>query len=408
MVATFDGVVPVTSSAVLCEQGDWISGWAWYLADGDVRWCIAGKGGAHTVAAAGAGGHAGPRRGRRARRRRTRGHARRRRRRARATEPRRASAAGVGARRRVPDGRLRAPVPGDRRLRAPGHRAARHSSTSRSRSGRSRPSTSTPSSPVSFGTNELARENVRQSLAVVASRDGDVRARRRHVAHERVDLGGRARSQYDGQRRAVGDRARGARLGCVHPHQQQGRRLHRPQARVCARPVRVRDRRRRDDGRAEPHGDHHLLGAHRWPGSVAPVARDAVADSRQLRRRGPHEGVRVGRRGRRYRGRGRPAARRVRDDVPLVARRFRARGGDHRRGVVGQPARPRREIHRPAPVRRGRRRALRHRDGWHRARHSRLARRRRIRRAADGARRQCARVVCLVARQTEACRDTRP
>ena len=36
---------------MLCEQGDWISGWAWYLADGDVRWCIAGKGGAHTVAA---------------------------------------------------------------------------------------------------------------------------------------------------------------------------------------------------------------------------------------------------------------------------------------------------------------------------------------------------------------------
>ena len=51
MVATFDGVVPVTSSAVLCEQGDWISGWAWYLADGDVRWCIAGKGGTHTVSA---------------------------------------------------------------------------------------------------------------------------------------------------------------------------------------------------------------------------------------------------------------------------------------------------------------------------------------------------------------------
>ena len=42
---------PTATPAVLCEQGDWISGWAWYLADGDARWCIAGKGGAHTVAA---------------------------------------------------------------------------------------------------------------------------------------------------------------------------------------------------------------------------------------------------------------------------------------------------------------------------------------------------------------------
>ena len=51
MVATFDGPLPTTTPAVLCEQGDWISGWAWYLTDGDVRWCIAGKGGAHTVTA---------------------------------------------------------------------------------------------------------------------------------------------------------------------------------------------------------------------------------------------------------------------------------------------------------------------------------------------------------------------
>jgi hypothetical protein len=34
---------------VVCEQGDWISGWAWYLTEGDARWCIAGKGGAHAV-----------------------------------------------------------------------------------------------------------------------------------------------------------------------------------------------------------------------------------------------------------------------------------------------------------------------------------------------------------------------
>jgi arylsulfatase len=51
MVATFDGGVPTATPAVLCEQGDWISGWAWYLADGNTSWCIAGKGGAHTVTA---------------------------------------------------------------------------------------------------------------------------------------------------------------------------------------------------------------------------------------------------------------------------------------------------------------------------------------------------------------------
>ncbi len=51
MVATFAGQIPSTGSAVLCEQGDWISGWAWYLIDGEVKWCIAGKGGAHFVRA---------------------------------------------------------------------------------------------------------------------------------------------------------------------------------------------------------------------------------------------------------------------------------------------------------------------------------------------------------------------
>ena len=51
MVAAFDGALPVVETAVLCEQGDWNSGWAWYLADGQSRWCLAGKGGAHTVAA---------------------------------------------------------------------------------------------------------------------------------------------------------------------------------------------------------------------------------------------------------------------------------------------------------------------------------------------------------------------
>ncbi len=51
MVATFDEPLATTTPAVLCEQGDWISGWAWYLTSGEVRWCIAGKGGTHAVGA---------------------------------------------------------------------------------------------------------------------------------------------------------------------------------------------------------------------------------------------------------------------------------------------------------------------------------------------------------------------
>ena len=51
MVATFDGPLSTTTPAVLCEQGDWISGWAWYLTNDEIRWCIAGKGGTHTVSA---------------------------------------------------------------------------------------------------------------------------------------------------------------------------------------------------------------------------------------------------------------------------------------------------------------------------------------------------------------------
>jgi len=52
LVASFDRAFATATPAVLCEQGDWISGWAWYLADGDARWCVAGKGGVHTVGGA--------------------------------------------------------------------------------------------------------------------------------------------------------------------------------------------------------------------------------------------------------------------------------------------------------------------------------------------------------------------
>ena len=79
--------------------------------------------------------------------------------------------------------------------------------------------------------------------------DGDVRARRRHVADERLDLRGRPRSRHDGQRRPVGDRARGARIRRVHPDRQQDRRPLRPQAGVRAGPARLRDRRDGDDAR---------------------------------------------------------------------------------------------------------------------------------------------------------------
>jgi arylsulfatase len=51
IVASFAEPPDARRAAVLCEQGDWISGWALYLVDGDIRWSIAGKGGAHTASA---------------------------------------------------------------------------------------------------------------------------------------------------------------------------------------------------------------------------------------------------------------------------------------------------------------------------------------------------------------------
>lgn len=53
MVAAFTETVdPVAGAqAVLCEQGDWISGWAWFLVGSDLYWCIGGKGGPHQVRA---------------------------------------------------------------------------------------------------------------------------------------------------------------------------------------------------------------------------------------------------------------------------------------------------------------------------------------------------------------------
>ena len=95
-----------------------------------------------------------------------------------------------------------------------------------------------------------------------------------------------ARPGHDRQRRPVGDRARGAGLGGVHPDRQQGRRPDRPQAGLRPRAARLRDRRAGHDARPEPDRDHHLLGDHRRARRVAAAARDAVADPRQLRGRG--------------------------------------------------------------------------------------------------------------------------
>ncbi len=51
MLAAFTGPVPGVERSVLCEQGDWLSGWAWYLVDDEVRWCIAGAHGARVATA---------------------------------------------------------------------------------------------------------------------------------------------------------------------------------------------------------------------------------------------------------------------------------------------------------------------------------------------------------------------
>jgi hypothetical protein len=52
MVAAFTAPLGGDARGVLCEQGDWIAGWAWYLAGGEQRWCIAGKYGAREVTGA--------------------------------------------------------------------------------------------------------------------------------------------------------------------------------------------------------------------------------------------------------------------------------------------------------------------------------------------------------------------
>ena len=214
-----------------------------------------------------------------------------------------------------------------------------------------------------------------------AAVDGDVRARLRHLADERVDLRRRRGPRHDGERGPVGDRPRSLGVGGVHPDQQQGRRSDRAQAGVRARPSRLRHRRRGDDLRPEPRRHHHLLGADRRTRGVASAAGDAVADPRQLRRYRTEEGLCPRRRGGGDRRRRRSAARRVHHDVPVVARRLPPRSRRHRRRALRHQARRRPAVH-GAPRHRPRRRdVLGDRDGRHRARHPRLAGGRRVRSA---------------------------
>ena len=91
---------------------------------------------------------------------------------------------------------------------------------------------------------------------------------------------------------------------------------------------------------------------HRRHRRVAAAARDAVAHPRQLRGRPAEAGVRARRGLRRHRRRGRPAARRIHHDVPLLAGRLRARGRHHRRRARRHRPRegravPRRPVDRP-------------------------------------------------------------
>ncbi len=219
--------------------------------------------------------------------------------------------------------------------------------------------------------------------------DGDVRAGRRHVADECVDLGGGSGSRYDGERGPVGDCAGGAGVGGVHPDRQQGRRSHRPQARLRPGSARLRDRCHGDGLRARFDSGHHLLGCGGWDRCVAAAAVDAVAHSRQLHRNGTEEGLRPGRcRGCDSRCR-RTVARRIHHHLPVVAGRVRPGGPRHRCRAVGHRARPGRALHRTSPHRPGRCSAVGAGHGRHRARHPDLAGRRRTGSRGPGDRSDC-------------------
>ncbi len=51
MTARFSEPLPSDAAGVLCEQGDWISGWAWFIADGLVTWILNVDGTEHRLSA---------------------------------------------------------------------------------------------------------------------------------------------------------------------------------------------------------------------------------------------------------------------------------------------------------------------------------------------------------------------
>ena len=197
-----------------------------------------------------------------------------------------------------------------------------------------------------------------------------------------------ARSRHDRQRGAGCDRAGGARLGGVHPDRRQDGRSDRPQTRLHPRPARLCRRSDRDDARAGPHRHHHLLGRHRRARRFAAAAVDAVAHPRQLPGGAPEARLRARRGLRGDRGGGRPAARRVHHDVPVVAGGLPARGGHHRDRAGRHQARQGRPVHGRPVDRSGRVRPLGHRHGRRGPRHPGVAGGRRLRRAHHRTRRR--------------------
>ena len=214
----------------------------------------------------------------------------------------------------------------------------------------------------------------------IAPRDGHVRARRRYLVDERVDRVRGPRSRHDRERRAGGDRTGGAGLCRLHPDREQGRRPDRTQACIHDRSARVRDRCAVDDPRPRRNGDHRVLGRDRWTRRFAPAPGHAIADPRELRRRGTEEGLRARRGVGRDRRSDRAPPRWLHHDVPVVARRLPARGGGHRDRVVRSGSRAGRGLHRASSRRRRRLDPVDRRDGRHRARHLGMAGRWRVRR----------------------------
>ncbi len=51
MVARFSSGLEADASGVLCEQGDWMAGWAWFLRDGSLTWILSWNGEEHRITA---------------------------------------------------------------------------------------------------------------------------------------------------------------------------------------------------------------------------------------------------------------------------------------------------------------------------------------------------------------------